>query len=312
MVILITAMFQDAPIFETITERLRAAHNEQKFDAVHSLFNPEMSAALPPEKTKQFFSDLLSSHGKWTKSGQMKVQGRTAIIPARFERGSLNVTLTLDDQGKIAGLVFLPAAPSLPVPERNSMKMLLPFRSEWLVFWGGDTEELNHHVVDEPQRRAFDLVVVDQAGKTHRGDGFKNQDFFSWGQEILAPADGLVVEAIDGVRDNEPGKMNTYSIVGNAVFLEHAKNQVSLLAHLQRGSVRPKAGDRVKRGDLLGLCGNSGNSSEPHLHFHLMNTPMMQDGTGVKVFFERLKVTREGKTEEREDYSPIKGDRIAP
>jgi murein DD-endopeptidase MepM/ murein hydrolase activator NlpD len=312
MSLLIAILFQEATNFETIADKLRAAHNEQKFDAVQSLFNPEMSAALPPEKTQQFFTGLFSSHGRWSESGKVRVQGKTATIPARFERGSLDVALTLDGKGKIAGLLFLPSRPALPIPQRNSVKLSPPIQGEWLVLWGGDTEELNHHVVDEPQRRAFDLVVADQDGKTHRGDGQKNEDYLAWGREIIAPADGIVVEAINGVRDNEPGHMNPYSAVGNAVCIEHAKNEVALLAHLQRGSVRPKAGDRVKRGDVLGLCGNSGNSSEPHLHFHLMNTPLMQDGTGIKVFFQRITVTREGKSQEREDYSPIRGDRIAP
>ena len=66
-----------------------------------------------------------------------------------------------------------------------------------------------------------------------------------------------------------------------------------------------------RRGDVLGLCGNSGNSSEPHLHYHLMNTGTMSEATGIKVFFESVKVTRDGTTQVREDYSPTKGDRVS-
>jgi len=63
---------------------------------------------------------------------------------------------------------------------------------------------------------------------------------------------------------------------------------------------------------VIGLCGNSGNSSEPHIHFHLQHTPVLQDGRGIKCLFERVKVVRDGKTEERKEYAPVKGDIISP
>ena len=62
---------------------------------------------------------------------------------------------------------------------------------------------------------------------------------------------------------------------------------------------------------MIGLCGNSGNSSEPHIHFHLQHTPVLQDGRGIKCLFERVKVVRDGKTEERKGYAPVKGDIIS-
>jgi murein DD-endopeptidase MepM/ murein hydrolase activator NlpD len=67
----------------------------------------------------------------------------------------------------------------------------------------------------------------------------------------------------------------------------------------------------VKRGDALGLCGNSGNSSQPHIHYHLMHESRMQDGVGIKPFFERVIVHKDRKTETRSDYSPVKGDVIS-
>ena len=105
--------------------------------------------------------------------------------------------------------------------------------------------------------------------------------------------------------------MNPYSGLGNAVFIQHREHEVSVLAHLQFGSVKVKVGDKVKRGQTIGLCGNSGNSSEPHLHYHLQNTPIIQDGTGIKCYFQKVNVLRDNKKELRNNYSPIKGDIIA-
>jgi murein DD-endopeptidase MepM/ murein hydrolase activator NlpD len=106
--------------------------------------------------------------------------------------------------------------------------------------------------------------------------------------------------------------MNPYSALGNAVLIQHGPQEVSVLAHLKNGSVRVAAGDKVKRGQIVGLCGNSGNSSEPHLHFHLQNTPIIQDATGIKVFFAQLLVGAREKSEPKRDYSPVKGDTISP
>jgi murein DD-endopeptidase MepM/ murein hydrolase activator NlpD len=176
------------------------------------------------------------------------------------------------------------------------------------VFWGGDTEELNHHHNAPAQRFAFDIVAVDDSGRTHRGDVTKNENYFCFGREIYAPADGMVVEAIDGVRDNTPGSMNTYCLVGNCVVIEHRTNEFSVLAHFQRGSVAVKAGDRVQRGQLLGKCGNSGNSSEPHLHYHLQDSAIFQDAFGIKCMFDKVPLVRDGTT--KLNYSPVKGDVI--
>lgn len=105
-----------------------------------------------------------------------------------------------------------------------------------------------------------------------------------------------------------PGSMNPYSALGNAVFIKHRDNEVSIIAHLKQGSICVKAGDKIAQGQLIGLCGNSGNSSEPHIHYHLQNTAIIQDGTGIKCVFSNIIVSRDNKTRIEEAYSPIKND----
>jgi murein DD-endopeptidase MepM/ murein hydrolase activator NlpD len=127
---------------------------------------------------------------------------------------------------------------------------------------------------------------------------------------VLAPANGMVTDVINGVRDNKPGSMNPYSAMGNTVVIEHRKDEVSVLSHFKLGSIAVKVGDKVKKRQVIGLCGNSGNSSEPHLHYHLQNNPVIQDGLGIKCFFQKVSVTEKDKMEIKINYSPVKGEII--
>jgi murein DD-endopeptidase MepM/ murein hydrolase activator NlpD len=197
-------------------------------------------------------------------------------------------------------------------PEKHQTQLSLPFKGRWLVFWGGDTREFNQHHEVPNQRFAFDLLGVGEDGKTHRLDATRNEDYYAFRREVLAPADGTVVEVIEGVLDNTPGSMNPYSAVGNCVVIQHREGEVSVLAHFKQGSIVVKAGDKVSRGQLLGQCGNSGNSSEPHVHYHLQNSPVLQDGLGIKCVFQKIVVTEDGKTETRTAFSPVKGEIISP
>ena len=91
--------------------------------------------------------------------------------------------------------------------------------------------------------------------------------------------------AIDGVPDNVPGTTNTKLAPGNHVVINHGNGEYSFLAHLRNGSIAVKLGDRVQPGDRLGACGNSGESSEPHVHYHLQNTEGYNVGAGFPAQF---------------------------
>jgi hypothetical protein len=303
---------QDMESCSKVANRLVELINATDYPSVENLFNKEMSQALPLEKATEFFTGLGEQVGKIQKLDEPNRNAGWTVFPVHCQRGMLDMSLALDEQNKIAGLYFKPRAASADAaPKRHLTELSLPFKGKWLVFWGGDTKTLNHHHDVPAQKFAFDLLGVDEKGETHRGDGTKNDDYFCFGREILAPADGVVVEAIDGVRDNVPGSMNPYCLVGNCVVIQHRANEFSVLAHLQRGSDLVKAGEQVKRGQLLGKCGNSGNSSEPHLHYHLQHSPIFQDALGIKILFQNVSVTKGSQTEMKTNYSPVKGDIIS-
>lgn len=227
---------------------------------------------------------------------------RVYLRSARWSKLPTPVTMqwALDAQGRVAGFHVRPdrpaeAAPSAYLDYRTRANLRLPFDGEWFVFWGGRTLDQNYHAVDRGQRFANDLLkVVD--GKSHRGDGRALDDYYCWNEKILAPADGRVVEAVDGLPDQAIGTTNTQRPGGNHVVLDLGNDEYAMLMHLRQGSVRVKAGDHVVAGAELGRCGNSGNTSEPHLHVHLQDQPRLGQGEGLPVYFKGYSVN--GKTVE--------------
>jgi hypothetical protein len=304
---------ETADRFDNVVNRMVQAINAENYEGIQQDFGQVLLDAFPLDKSTPFFKNLVGQSGKIQRLDPPRlVPPDQAVFAAHFERAILDIKVVLDEQDKIIGLWFLPHVPTIPVPDRHLTTLGLPFKGEWLVFWGGDTKELNQHHDVPNQSFAFDFLVIDSAGKTHKGDGELNEDYFAFGQPVLAPADGHVTDVITGVRDNAPGSMNPYSALGNTVIVEHREHEVSVLAHFKQGSICVKPGDDVKRGQVLGLCGNSGNSSEPHIHFHLQNTPIIQDGTGMRCLFDRMTVTGDGESESKTNYSPVKGDIVKP
>lgn len=154
------------------------------------------------------------------------------------------------------------------------------------------------------QRFAVDLVRVSQQGKTFTGDPTDNKSYHAWGAEVLAVADGVVREVLDGVPENTPGgcqrpmdldaacdrssavKMTNKNLTGNTVVLEIDPGTFVIYAHLRPGSMAVKVGDRVTRGQVLAALGNSGNSTEPHLHLHVCDRMSVLACEGLPFAFD--------------------------
>jgi murein DD-endopeptidase MepM/ murein hydrolase activator NlpD len=199
------------------------------------------------------------------------------------------VRWAIDSSGTIGGFVMRPAAVAEAASQflgyRTKTSLRLPFTGEWFVIWGGRTLAQNRHASSPDQRFAYDFVIA-RGGVTHQGDGKQNGDYYCFGQPVMAPGAGSIVEAVDGVADNTPGAVNGEAPLGNHVVIDHGNGEFSFIAHLQRGSVAVKTGDRVARGAALGRCGNSGVSTEPHVHYHIQSTPAFLVGAGMPAQFE--------------------------
>lgn len=147
----------------------------------------------------------------------------------------------------------------------------LPFWGEWTVTQGHDGE----HTHKGDWGKAFDFMIKDENRKTFTSNGLLCENYYCYNKPVLAPADGIIEEIIDNVDDNEIGKVNTSSNWGNTIIIRHLPGLYSQLSHLKKGSFKVSKGDFVKRGDMLGLCGNSGRSPVPHLHFQVQVTPLV-------------------------------------
>ena len=136
------------------------------------------------------------------------------------------------------------------------------------------------------QRFAIDWVKIADDNRTFSGDSLNNSSYYAYGQDALAVADGIVVETKDSIPQNVPGinsravPITLETVAGNHVIIDLGGGRYAFYAHLQPGSLRVKVGDRVRRGQVVGLVGNSGNSTEPHLHFHISdgNSPLGSEG----------------------------------
>lgn len=174
----------------------------------------------------------------------------------------------------------------------------MPIRDEWFVFWGGVNEFDNYHYPYENQRYAYDLVRV-KNGVTYEGTSLINENYYAFGVDVIAPLHGKVVKVVDGIRDNVPGEMDEQKPAGNYVVIEHPNKEYSMIAHFKNGSILVKEGEQVKEGQLLGQCGNSGNSSEAHIHFQVMDRPQFEKAKSFRIRFQN-------------QLEPIQGDTVKP
>ncbi|MEO7210195.1 MAG: peptidoglycan DD-metalloendopeptidase family protein [Chitinophagaceae bacterium] len=293
--------------YKNTVQKFEIFYNFNEYDSIFNLFADVMKNALPLEKTNEFLAGLYTQAGKiLTHEFTGYENGSYGSYKTTFEKGIFTLNISMDNEDKINGLYIKPFEDNTQTTQRNTTKLALPFHGSWFVVWGGDTKELNYHVQNRAQKNAFDILQVDSSGKSYRTDGKTNEDYYAFGKEIIAPCNGKVVQVVNGVKDNIPGEMNTYDVGGNTVIIKTANDEYLVFCHFKHNSIVVKEGLDVRQGELLGLCGNTGNSSEPHLHFHIENVENMNKATGIKCFFDQIMVNGQLK----KDYSPIQNDHI--
>ena len=298
----------ELPQYSGVISQIANLYNAQDYQGIYRLYDENMQKALTQEENRQFFTEnvnrIMGNMKEWEFIGY---QRGAHVYRTYFDRALTNLMITLNAKNnKIAGFYIAPARPiGIPILERNRTRMIIPFREEVFVYWGGTTLEQNYHVAEISQQYAYDILMVAE-GRSYDGDPEINESYLVFGKEIVAPCDARVVLVIDGVPDNVPGETNPAQLTGNTLVLQTPLDEYILMAHLQEGSILVEEGQEVRQGEVLARCGNSGNTTEPHLHLSLQNTIDMKDATGAKLYFDQIYVNGEIKT----DYLPVKEDFI--
>lgn len=184
----------------------------------------------------------------------------------------------------------------------------LPVSGSWYV--AAAPAPNAHHRWGYMEEFAYDLIVIGDSNRTYRNDYTLPQNYYCYGQPVYATEDGEVAEALDGIADAEiypkelsqdeymkfiqerQGKLlERYGfpgLQGNHIIIKHTGNEYSFFAHLQTGSLLVKTGDKVKKGQIIARVGNSGNSTEPHLHFQMNESPDVFKSRGIPVRFKNI------------------------
>jgi murein DD-endopeptidase MepM/ murein hydrolase activator NlpD len=201
---------------------------------------------------------------------------------------------------------------SIPIKSEFAQnKYIFPLRGVWYAGWGASFHTGHRWAI--PEEFALDIAKVGESGLSHKGDGTRFDDYYAYGAEVLAAADGRVASVANDQQE-DPSAMQRpdetqeayfarlqkeqgerlakglTAITGNYVMIDHGKNEYSLYAHLQPGSVAVRVGDQVKAGDVIGKLGSSGNSTEPHLHFHVCDKSDPLMCAGIPVNFSNITI----------------------
>ena len=175
-----------------------------------------------------------------------------------------------------AGSVFLAVQLiTMFQPPTEPVTIVSPLREEWYVSQGGRAELVNYHYVTSAQRDAVDIVqVVD--GRTHPPAITDLDSYHIFGAPLLAPASGVVTSVVDGLADQPIGSADYEQQAGNHLVIDISEGRYLLLAHLREGSINVDVGDRVTAGQVIAQVGNSGNTTEPHVHIQALNLPSFE------------------------------------
>ncbi|MGB0059166.1 M23 family metallopeptidase [Candidatus Binatus sp.] len=215
-------------------------------------------------------------------------------IPDQGDPDNFQTSITIDQHGERSGSGTIHTA-ALDLNQDDPIVIHSPLRGKNWLAANGPSNTSPHRRAMLPvnglphigQRYAIDWIQLGDDGKTFTGDEHDNKSYHAWDQEIHAAADGKIVEVKDGIPENVPnsGKLAvqmTYdTLAGNHIIEQLSEDHYAAYAHLRPGTIKVKVGDTVHAGDVLAHLGNTGNSSEPHLHFQVCDAPSFPASEGL-------------------------------
>lgn len=281
---------------------------------------------LPPGGSAVVLMDV-----SFDKEAKLPKQVMAEVTATRQSAGTDGKPVALAKDAPIpASFTFTGAATTIGKP---AVSVEPPLRGKGWVAVNGCCDSITSHrgaimsingEMRVPERFAIDWLQLDDEKRVYSGDAAKLSSYAYYGAPIHAAASGTVVNLYDATDEQVPGQdakgITTENIGGNMLVIDIGNGNFAFYAHLQRGSLKVGLGDKVKTGEVIGLLGNTGNSTAPHLHFHIMDGPSPLNANGLPFVFTRFSsegVLAAGGDDAIEDGKPavidstLKGERKA-
>jgi len=197
--------------------------------------------------------------------------------------------------------VWIPIKYGFQLPNKDNYtcksNYILPFTEKWCVWEGGVTKELSAGWGELIVRYAYFFVILDDDGNYLKSSDSTFDNNLCFGQDVLAVADGVIVKVSnkhsdcpDDKTDDTLDYTGTAEVMGNHIMIRHHKDEYSYVGNLMLDSIRVKVGDKVKQGDVIAKCGNSGHlTDEPCLHFRLQSSKRFNLSTSLPIAFTNIK-----------------------
>lgn len=279
--------------FQTISEKTEKPFHPAEFgdrflkgdyEAVYSQTSSEFKAEVPLKDFIQLADEFNKGVTGYKLSSHLTLNRELKQYTWTDQTGTKGISVIVQKDYTISGLNLVPLEQHESDKSYTKNKYTMPFKGRWLVYWGGTNVLLNYHYPYESQRYAYDFLEM-RRGQTYKGDPAENENYFAFGKPVTAPLEGKVAAVADGIKDNVPGELNAAQPAGNHVIIQHKNGEYSILAHFKKNSIKVRKGDRVRTGQILGECGNSGNSTEAHIHFQVSSSPDLMKGKSVRIRF---------------------------
>lgn len=188
-----------------------------------------------------------------------------SLPPRRFANWPVTVFCSILAPFLIGIVIF-----GLRTPKGETFTVTYPVAAETLVMHGGPSLLTNYHYIHQSQKHSLDIGGPGEDGLImKKGDPLTDDKCF--GAPLIAVADGVIVRVVSDEADMPIGERSKGHPAGNHVLLEIAPSRYALYAHLKQNSALVTEGQSVRTGEMLGECGNSGNTSQPHLHFQIQS-----------------------------------------
>ena len=163
--------------------------------------------------------------------------------------------------------------------DRFRYKLFTPIKLPFYGTWKVSQAQNGEFTHQGTYRHAWDFIIVNHEDKQFKNEGDFPDDYFCFNKPVIAPEDGVIEEVMDGIDDNIIGQPNLKDNWGNTIIIKHDNEVYVKLSHLKKGSIKVKKGEEVKYGQIIALCGNSGRSPYPHLHFQIQSYPYIGSHT---------------------------------